>query len=132
MRVGVSPVYRQVWRLLALFLFSCGAKNEAVPVMPPETPPLSRAVIGYGVINVSYTHVADVPDAEGLSLGYLRRGSAVKVLERRLVKDAGIAELWVLVEEDSAKKIRGWLPAPAVDIYDNEGQAKTASESMAR
>jgi hypothetical protein len=133
MRVGVSPVCRQVWRCIpVLFLFSCGAKNEAVPVVPPETPPLSRAVIGYGVINVSYTHAADIPDAAGLSLGYLRRGSVVKILERRLVKNAGNTESWVLAEEGSAKKVQGWLPALVVDIYDSEGRAKTASESMAR
>jgi hypothetical protein len=115
-----------------LFLLSCGGKNETVPVTPPETPPLSRAVIGYGVINVSYTHVADSSGAAGISLGYLRRGSVVKILERRLVKNAGNTESWVLAEEDSAKKIQGWLPASVVDVYDTGGKAKTASESMAR
>jgi hypothetical protein len=48
------------------------------------------------------------------------------------VKHAGRAESWVLVEEDSAKKVQGWLPALVADIYDSEGQAKTASESMTR
>ncbi|MDR2160462.1 MAG: hypothetical protein LBP23_10395 [Treponema sp.] len=133
MRVGVSCIYRQAWWcILALFLFSCGGKNEAGPVVPPETPPLSRTVIGYGVINVSYTHAADSPDAAGLSLGYLRRGSVVRIIERRLVKTAENTESWVLVEWEVPQKTQGWLPASVVDVYDTEGQAETASESMTR
>jgi hypothetical protein len=133
MRVGVSRICRQAWWcVLALILFSCGGKNEAGPVIPPETPLLSRSVIGYGVINVSYTHAADSPGSAGLSLGYLRRGSVVEILERRLIKNAGNTGSWVLVKENSAQKIQGWLPASVVDVYDTRGQAETASESMAR
>jgi hypothetical protein len=56
----------------------------------------------------------------------------VEILERRLVRNAGGAGSWVLVKENYTQKIQGWLPASVVDIYDTEGQAKTASESMAR
>jgi hypothetical protein len=76
--------------------------------------------------------VADSLDAAGPSLGYLRRGSVVDILERRLVRNAGNAESWVLVKEESTQKIQGWIPASVVDVYDTKGRAKTASESMSR
>lgn len=112
--------------LLALFLGSCDRKNEDILIIPPATPPLSRQVIGYGVINVSYTHVVDNPEPSAPSLGYLRRGSIVKVIERRSVTNQGNVESWILVEGN----FRGWLTATVVDIYDNESQARTAAGSM--
>jgi hypothetical protein len=75
------------------------------------------------VINKSYTHLAENPDHAGASRGYLRRGSVIRVIERRAVVAGDQAESWVLVEGDS----RGWLPEGEVDIYDNEGQAHTAA-----
>jgi hypothetical protein len=119
--------------LTVLILSSCDRKNEDILVIPPATPPLSRRLIGYGVINVSYTHVVERAERSAPSLGYLRRGSIVKVLERRplVSRDsraaAGTApESWVLVEGN----FQGWLTESVVDIYDNEGQARTAAESM--
>lgn len=111
---------------MALFLGSCDRKNEDIIIIPPATPPLSRQVIGYGVINVSYTHVVDNPEPSAPSLGYLRRGSIVKVIERRSVTNQGNVESWILVEGN----FRGWLTATVVDIYDNESQARTAAGSM--
>jgi hypothetical protein len=95
-----------------------------VVISPPLSPPLSRPVIGYGVINKSYTHLTETPNHGGASRGYLRRGSVIQVIERRSVISGDQAESWVLVEGDS----RGWLPEAEVDIYDNEGQARTAAE----
>lgn len=113
---------------LGLALASCGRDKEEMPVIPPATSPLSRTVIGFGVINVSYTHLSAGPESGGVSQGYLRRGSLVTVIERRLVKDGGTAVSWVLVEGGG----RGWLKEELVDIYDNEGQARTAAESLGR
>jgi hypothetical protein len=96
-------------------------------------PPLSRKEIGYGVINVSYTHMADKPDSRSLSLGYLRRGSVVRVLERRAgaaVADQTNPESWVLVESHQTPDSRGWLPELVIDLYSTEAQARTASESL--
>ena len=87
-----------------------------------------RAYIGYGVINVSYTHTLDDPTEAGISSGYLRRGSVVRILERRVIRRGNSNELWVLAEGDEP----GWLREGVVDIYDNELQARTAAESMAR
>jgi hypothetical protein len=110
-------------------LGSCRGRNGEIPVLPPATPPLSRPVIGYGVVNVSYTHLAERPGGGGLSLGYFRRGSLIQILERRAAGEN--AETWVLAEGPAPQgRQRGWLRERAVDIYDNEFQANTAAESM--
>jgi hypothetical protein len=132
MRVGPSRHYRQA--LVVLFFLSlgaCGRNNGEIPVVPPPTPPLSRPVIGYGVVNVSYTLMVENPGEGEQSLGYLRRGSLVKVIERRVLKTGEAAERWVLVEGTVPQgQSGGWLPERVVDIYGNEFQAKTAAESM--
>ncbi|MDR2404530.1 MAG: hypothetical protein LBD78_10940 [Spirochaetaceae bacterium] len=99
-----------------------------VSIVPPPTPLLSRQFIGYGVINVSYTHVTEEPVPNGVSLGYLRKGSVVQVLERRSVNNRGTVEIWVLVNG----VCRGWLREDLVQVYSNEAQAKTAAETMDR
>jgi hypothetical protein len=110
------------------FACSCRGKNEQLVVEPPVTHPLLRSIIGYGVINASYTLALERPERGGISLGYLRRGAVVQIVERRLIKDRGASESWVLVEGSS----RGWLTEDVVDIYDNEQKAATASETMSR
>jgi hypothetical protein len=116
---------------ILLFIAACDGRKEETPVIPPLSSPLSQAYIGYGVVNVSYTRISAgtaEDNAAESSPGYLRRGSVVRIHERRLVKNGGKAESWVLVEGDS----RGWLRESLIDIYDNESQAVTASESMGR
>jgi hypothetical protein len=92
---------------------------------------LSRPVIGYGVIVSSYINLSNMPAAVGFSQGYMRRGSIVKVLERRLINrgtenSPSIPESWVFVEGG----YQGWLYEEEVEIYEYEEQAKTASEKM--
>jgi hypothetical protein len=122
--------------LFVLFLFFSCDKNEEINLTPPVTPPLSRGEIGYGVVNVSYTHVVDQPDSKGLSLGYLRRGSVVRVLERRSPgtqineNAAAPRNPWVLVEGRGEGDSPGWLPEAVIDIYSSEAQALTAAESL--
>jgi hypothetical protein len=92
---------------------------------------LSRPVIGYGVVVPSYTNLSNEAWESGLSHGYLRRGSVVKVLERRFINKGtenspSVAESWVLVEGG----YQGWLHEEEVEIFDYEEQAKTASEKM--
>jgi hypothetical protein len=75
--------------------------------------------------------VAELPGEGELSLGYLRRGSLVKIIERRVIKRQESVEHWVLVEGIMPpEQLRGWLKETIVDIYSNEFQAKTAAESM--
>jgi len=112
---------------------ACTGKNEETPVIPPLTSPLSQSFIGYGVVNVSYTRVAAQPEEnnsaeDSVSPGYLRRGSVVCILRRRMVKNQKKSESWVLVEGSCT----GWLKESLVDIYDTEPQARTASESIGR
>jgi len=119
-----------------MLMSACDRKKEEMPVIPPLTSPLSQTFIGFGVVNVSYTRVATRPEedksaedsAENASPGYLRRGSVVCILQRRLVKNQEKPESWVLVNGSCI----GWLKESLVDIYDTESQARTASESMGR
>jgi hypothetical protein len=128
MKVEALAYYGQLGILLLMgvmvFWCSCTRATHEVAIVPPPTYPLSRSVIGYGVVSASYTHVVHEPGKGGVSLGYLRRGSIVRILERRLV--TGTSESWVLVEGN----YRGWLRETVVDIYNLEAQAKTAAEMM--
>jgi hypothetical protein len=127
MRLGGIPYIGQgiLWSLL-LILGACARGQDDISILPPPTPPLSRPVIGYGVISASYTHLAAEPGEEGVSMGYLRKSSIVEVLERRSVNRGGVRETWVLVEGTH----RGWLREDKIQIYDNEAKAKTATESL--
>ncbi|MDR1908485.1 MAG: hypothetical protein LBQ35_01030 [Spirochaetaceae bacterium] len=117
--------------VLALALCCSCRRDDSGAQAPPPTPPLSRPVIGYGVISVSYTHVTAEPDPAGLSLGYLRQGAIVEVVERRSVSRDGAAEFWVFVSPRAGEgAYRGWLPASLVQIYDNLSQAETAARSL--
>jgi hypothetical protein len=107
---------------------ACKGNKVQVAITPPVTHPLFRESIGYGVVNVSYTLVMDKPEENGVSLGYLRHGSLIKIVERRLVKNKDSADSWVRVEGN----YQGWLKESTVDIYDNEDQANTASENLSK
>jgi hypothetical protein len=117
--------------MVAALFVSCRRDTAEIPV-PPPTPPLSRSVIGYGVIGASYTHVTAEPNQTGLSLGYLRRGAVVEVLERRSVSEGETAERWVFVAPAAGEEAgyRGWLRESLVQIYANLSQAKTAAQGF--
>jgi hypothetical protein len=108
---------------LALVMAACGSRGGEKPIVLPPTL-LFRNFIGYGVIIVSYTHVLDQPRDNALSQGYVRKGSIVRVLERRLVQKNGGSIPWVFIEGG----YQGWLEESNIQIYDNESQAKTAAE----
>jgi len=111
------------------FLFaSCGFSAREVVAGPPPTPVLARSHVGHGVILPSYARILDQPDDTGVALGYFRRGVVVRVLERRALPVDDVPVLWVLVEDG----LRGWLKADVVDVYENEGQARTAAESLTK
>jgi hypothetical protein len=132
MRLKVLPLCRQ--GLLLLLLLSCNRNTEEIPVIPPLTSPLSREFIGYGVVNESFIHVVNEPKPDELSLGYLRKGSLVKIIERRALPNRGNVEIWVLVEAPYSTvpegKIQGWLMEETLNVYDTESRALTASETM--
>jgi len=114
--------------IYGLALCACGGKNEESLVIPPVTSPLSSEYIGFAVINVSFTHVRAQPEEGSVSLGYLRRGSLVRVIERRIITGAEGPRSWVLTEGPP----QGWLREDVMDVYNSESQARTASESVTR
>ena len=127
MRVGVSPCLGQGLVCVVLILLgSCGRPPEEPPLVPPPTPPLSRSVIGYGVVSSSYTQVLNEPSPESVSLGYLRRGAVVEILERRIINSRQTPEPWIRVSH----VYQGWITEEGVQIYHNEAQAMTASEIL--
>jgi hypothetical protein len=105
------------------FVLSACSPGERSISDPPSTPPLSRSVIGYGVVNVSYTRIMKEPSPDGVSLGYVREKTALQIFERRLVQNGETLEYWVRVESGYS----GWLPEKVVDIYDTGEKADTAS-----
>jgi hypothetical protein len=135
-RVKLSLCRRQVKTALlcAVLCISCSKGAGELPLIPPTTDPLNREFIGYGVVNASFIHVSTGPGQEGVSLGYLRKGALVRILERRAVPNRQNVELWLLVDAEAPTspdgKISGWLSEQDADIYDNEGRARTASKAM--
>ena len=132
--------YTIVNQLLVLLLLSgaftgCLRGSEELPVIPPATHPLSREYIGFGVVNVSFTHLLNESGSTGVSLGYLRRGTVVRIIERRHIINRGSEEIWVFVEgnyQGEGSVSSGWLPETALLIYDSESRANTASRTMSQ
>ena len=129
MRIHLKYVHGQLLTIIcSLLFFSCIASREEAPVIPPETSPLSRDYIGYGVITDSFTHIYADPSENSQSLSYLRRGSLVKIIRRQLHKISDGYVSWVLIDGDQ----QGWLKEEVLDIYVSESQAKTASELVVK
>ena len=135
MRVRFKGVCDQAVSIFIVIIFitlfpGCRRSAEELPVVPPATPPLTRNYIGYAVVNVSFTHLLNEPG--GVSQAYIRRGTVVRILERRI--NAKNSETWVLAEGnyqgEGGDISKGWLQEATVDVFDNESKAITASKSM--
>ena len=137
MRAGKSSRFILI---ISLVLFSsvsgCNRQTEELPVLPVTTHPLIREYVGYGVVNVSFTHLLTEPGPTGTSRGYLRRGTVVRIIERRQVNIRGNPELWVHAEGNyegipgAGNSVQGWLHVETVDVFDNESRARTASKTI--
>jgi hypothetical protein len=114
--------------LVMVLASACVRTSEEHTVMPPPTYPLSQDNLGYGVVIVQYTRVGSEPSDDSFSPGHLRRGSVVRVTQRRLLTDGTQSESWVFV--DGAAK--GWLRESLLEMYDNQMQAQTAAKSLGR
>jgi len=141
MRIMLKYPLGQLFRLrfsflmiiLSFFIFSCSANKEETPVIPPETSPLTGGYIGFGVITASFTHISIDPAENSESLGYLRRGSLVKIIRRQIIRTSGDFVSWVYIEGEQntgSEYQSGWLKEEVMEIYSNESQARTASESI--
>ena len=126
--VDFAPIKgrRTVPFIIMLLAAACAKNALDKDIVPPITAPLYRNVIGYGVVNTNYTHVLDRIGTEGASLGFLRKGSIVEVLERRPIVHEDTTETWVL----AGGSFRGWLREDELKIYETEAMAKTAAASL--
>ena len=132
MRTRVLPVF------LALFVFiplvaGCRRDADEQPVLPHATHPLAGDYIGFGVVTASFIHLMSEPGPAGISQGYLRRGTVVRILERRPVIREGGQESWVLAEGNylgPGSIARGWLEEASLEVYSSESRANTASKAM--
>ncbi|MDR1148301.1 MAG: hypothetical protein LBK66_06675 [Spirochaetaceae bacterium] len=109
-------------------LSSCERNSSEEDIVLPVTPPLSRSVIGYGVVNANYTRILDQQGDEGKSIGFLRKGQIVEILERRPIVVDEKAEMWVR----ASGLYTGWLKENELRVYPAKSQALTASESISR
>jgi hypothetical protein len=118
--------------LVICFFSSCNRNREETPVIPPVTSPLSRDYIGFGVITESFTHITADPSDGSPSIGYLRRGSLVRIVRRQTIRTQDGFVTWVLTDGNvSGISVPvGWLKEEVMDIYNNESQARTASETI--
>ena len=138
MRVKHFAWYIQLYYLLFLIFcpiifFGCIRSSDELPVVPPATNPLAREFIGFGVVNISFAHMLSEPNPSGVSQGYIRRGTVVRIIERRQVINRGLSELWVLAEgnyQTQGNISRGWLQETSLEIYNSETRANTASRRM--
>jgi hypothetical protein len=110
----------------AVFLPRCRRLAGENEIIIPVTRPLSRTVIGYGVVNANYTRILDKHGDDGKSIGFLRKGTIVEVLERRPVVTDYAAEMWVL----ASGGYKGWLRENELQVYQSKAQAVTAAQTM--
>jgi len=130
MRIIPKHPLGQLCLLLCIIaLGSCSANREEKPVIPPETSPLTKGYIGFGVITTSFTHVNEDPTDDSQSLGYLRRGSLVRIIRRQVVRTPEGFVSWVLTDSQVRQ---GWLKEEVMDIYNSESQARTAADSLSK
>ena len=144
MRVRFFPCVRQGLPVLCmgfiiLVFAGCRRSQEDIQVVPPATHPLARNYLGYGVVNISFAHLSGEPVPGSVSHGYLRRGTVVRIIERRLISGKTYSESWVLVEGNYQSDTRetvdlsqGWLVETSLNIFDNESKAKTAAKSVSQ
>jgi hypothetical protein len=109
-------------------LSSCKRNISENDIVLPATPPLSRSVIGYGVVSGNYTRILDKPGDDGNSIGFIRKGSIIKILERRPVVKDEKAETWVF----ASGSYIGWLKENELRVYTSMAQALTASQAASR
>ena len=125
-KIAKKYIFAQMLLIFVLILCSCGRRQDENFVMPPVTSPLSRNYIGYGVVNTSFTHVLAEPADGSELLGNLRRGTSVRIIERRVILNAGRAQSWLRLYTEQ----NGWVREEVMDIFDNESRARTAAQSM--
>ncbi|MDR2481447.1 MAG: hypothetical protein LBD07_04030 [Spirochaetaceae bacterium] len=105
---------------------SCNKKPQDMIILAP-TPPLSRSVIGYGLITSGYSRLYDMRGEDKKSIGLLRKGSVVEIIERWPVIQENKTESWLFVRGTYS----GWIREKELEVYDTLIQAQTASSKFA-
>jgi hypothetical protein len=115
-----------------MVISACNRNRNEYDIELPLTPPLTRSAIGYGVISASYIHILETRGEGGASLGILRKGTIVKILERRPLVKGGIRETWLLASVPNAlgENYSGWLRENELRIYESLAQAQTAAGKL--
>jgi len=111
---------------ILLFVAACSGRRNEVLILPPETALLSQEYVGYAVIYVLYTRLSMEPAEDSPAAGHARRGTVVRIHERRLIRDGNRNVSWLLIEGETA----GWIREEFVNVYANVSQARTAAEAM--
>ena len=110
----------------AILVFFCYTLAGCLPkadIDPLPSPPLSRSVIGYGVVIAPYTRLLDEPSNNAVTLGFVRERTVLTILERTLVQDGDTFFYWVYTEGD----YHGWFPETEIRLFDNLYKAETAA-----
>ena len=112
----------------AIVFFLCWGIFGCLPnadINPPSSPPLSRPVIGYGVVTAPYTRLLDEPSHDAVTLGFVRERTVLTILERTLVQDGDTLNYWVYAEGE----YQGWFPETEIRLFDNQYKAQTAASN---
>lgn len=120
---------------LAVLAVACKRAEPETPPVPPVSHILAREFIGYGVVTASFAHLFTESGGGGLSLGYLRRGTIVNIVERRQMLNRESLQLWLLAEESdpiSGSPSRGWIAGSLLAMFDHKAQAETAANELAQ
>lgn len=110
----------------SICFFSCSRKAVSEQIVLPASPPLSRAIVGYGVVNTGYTHILSNIGEGGEIVGILRRGTIVEVLERRSLVRGGTTGSSLFI----AGAVGGWVREDQINIYDTQAQAEAAAQAL--
>ncbi|MFQ3547303.1 MAG: hypothetical protein SNJ56_03115, partial [Termitinemataceae bacterium] len=106
--------------LISTLFTGCSLFERTVPVTPPATFQLSRQNLGYAVVQNTYTQLLDSCEASGVSLGILRQGTMLEILERRFVQTGGSIQNWIRVDNNGEK---GWVREEVVLVFPRKEQA---------
>jgi len=112
--------------LALLFVAACSGRGDGGSALPPETRPISRPGVGYGVVSVPHARLGAEPSSAAAAAGHARMGDVLRVSERRVVREGAGSAAWLLAEGEES----GWIREELVHVYDNEQQARSAARSM--
>lgn len=110
---------------VVLSFVSCSDRSFTKPLEVPSTP-VFPAAVGWALIDSLYAQVYDVPQADGVVLGYYRRSAIVRIIERRIQSTENGPVFWLRNDGEEP----GWLRQSDVRLFDSAEQAETAKSMV--